>query len=139
MDVMSLASSMIKVTQTWQYATKDSRNTHRNLLEHYDLYMAILQESLDSMQRVGDMNASGALFIAMGRCHTISKDLASQHEKLIGDGFKKRMAFALAPWDLLKERQNEFRDSVTVVHSLVQRFVEPFACSGSHGLLKECR
>lgn len=136
---MSLASSMIKVTQTWQYITKDSRNTHRNLLEHYDLYMAILQESLVSMQRVGDINASGALVLAMKRCHTISNDLALKHEKLTGDGFKVRVASVLAPWDLLKERQNEFRDSVTVVHSLVQRFVEPFACSGSHGLLKECR
>jgi hypothetical protein len=135
----SLTLSILKVTQAWKYAPKDSRDTHRKLLEHYNLYMAILEECLKSVQQVGEMNASKALVVAMERCYTISGDLTSQHEKLTGDGFKKHIAFVLASWNLLKEKQNEFQDSVTVVHSLVQRFVEQFACLRSHRLLNECR
>lgn len=133
MEAASLALSMIDVVQGWRYAFVDSsaslRSSEGGLLEQYDLYMAILEESLSSMHMLKELNASEALERAMKRCHDIGCYLASRQEKLRGEGMKKRTAFVFAPWQLLKEKQNDFRDSVNVVHSLVQRFVEHLAYS----------
>ena len=125
MEPISVVTPIIAAVQIWQNAVRSitpDTQEHRQLLHEYTLYMTILEECTGTIQAAKEENLSKGVVLAVQQCGQIGQELAYRQAKIPATSIGRRAAFALVSWDKLKAKYKQFRDSVILVHDLVQEY-----------------
>lgn len=116
-EPFELQTSIAALTQQWANAVAantDASVERQRTLSDYNMHMNLLEECARVIKYTKEDYLTNGLQQAVAQCTQLGTLLAVRHAA------KKKIRYALAPWNQLKETYNDFRISVDVVHSLVQ-------------------
>jgi hypothetical protein len=131
-EIAGSTLSLLSIVQSFIQATSSMREEERNApLRKISLYMSVLKDDLAFVDTIEDSEFSTSIQAAMQECAILGKELSYQSDKFSTK--RGRVIFVLAARDTLEALYTDFRDSVTLLHNLIQRYLHsaPFSFPGS--------
>lgn len=128
MEAIGVTSSIVSLLQIYRRAIEgfpsvDVVSEHSRLLQKYSLLMSILEDCAGIIQTfAGERQMNTIIMEASKHCTDLGQEIAYRLEKFSGTNAKKRIAFALAPWEKLQAMHEDFQSSVLLLHGLTQEY-----------------